>query len=64
MSKGAEPWTTFADIGTKPGPVFNSIRDCMYTMHVVPIRPNLELKTRTKQLLGSLSLDVHAPVLS
>jgi hypothetical protein len=63
MSKGAEPWTTFAD-GTTPDQAFNSKIDCMYALYepcILPKRPNLELKTRTKQLYGSLSIDFHAP---
>ncbi len=38
----------------------------MYTMHLLPcvaIRPNLELKTRPKQLLGSLPLVIALPSL-
>jgi hypothetical protein len=36
----------------------------MHTMHLLPsvaIRPNLELKTRPKQLLGSLPLVIGLP---
>jgi hypothetical protein len=36
----------------------------MYTMHLLPsvtIQPNLELKTRPKQLLGSLPLVIALP---
>jgi hypothetical protein len=37
----------------------------MHTMHLLPgvaIQPNLELKTRPKQLLGSLVLVITLPV--
>jgi hypothetical protein len=30
----------------------------MHLLHSIAIRPNLELKTRPKQLLGSLPLDI------
>jgi hypothetical protein len=36
----------------------------MQTMHLLPgvaMQPNLELKTRPKQLLGSLPLDIALP---
>jgi hypothetical protein len=37
----------------------------MHTMHLLPsvaaIQPTLELKTRSKQLLGSLPLDIALP---
>jgi len=39
----------------------------MHTMHLLPsveIQPNLELKTRPKQLLGSLPLVIALPALS
>jgi hypothetical protein len=35
--------------------------DVMHLPHSIAIRPNLELKTQPKQLLGSLPLDI-APV--
>ncbi len=41
------------------GRVFNTRSGCMQTIHLLPsvaIRPFLELKTRPKQLLGSLPL--------
>ncbi len=33
----------------------------MHLLHSVAMRPNLELKTRAKQLLGSLPLDIALP---
>jgi hypothetical protein len=33
-------------------------------MQYLPIQPNLESKTRPKQLLGSLPLDIALPALS
>ncbi len=40
----------------------------MHTMHLLPsvaaLQPNLELKTRPKQLLGSLPLVIALPGLS
>jgi hypothetical protein len=33
---------------------------CIYMQHL-PIQPNLESKTRPKQLLGSLPLDIALP---
>ncbi len=50
--------------GQTLGRVFNSRRVCMHAMHLlnsVAIRPDLELKTRPKQLLGSLPLDIVLP---
>jgi hypothetical protein len=41
------------------GQVFNFRSGCMHTMHLLPsvaMQPNLKLKTRPKQLLGSLPL--------
>ncbi len=52
--------------GRTLGRVFNSRRVCMHAMHLlcsVAIQPNLELKTRPKQLLGSLPLDIALPAL-
>ncbi len=46
------------------GRVFNFRSGCMNTMHLLPsvsIQPNLELKTRPKQLLGSLPLVFALP---
>jgi hypothetical protein len=46
------------------GRVFNFRSGCMHTMHLLPgvaIQPNLELKTRLKQLLGSLLLVIALP---
>ncbi len=43
------------------GRVFNFRSGCMHIMHLLPgvaIQPNLELKTRPKQLLGSLPLAI------
>ncbi len=49
------------------GRVFNFRSGCMcHTMHLRPgvaKQPNLELKTRPKQLLGSLPLVIALPVL-
>ncbi len=45
--------------GRALGRVFNFRSACMHTMHLLPsvaIQPDLELKTRPKQLLGSLLL--------
>ncbi len=33
----------------------------MHLPHSIPIRPNLELKTKPKQLLGFLPLDIALP---
>ncbi len=52
--------------GQALGRVFNFRSGCMHTMHLllsVAIRPNLELKTRSKQLLGSLPLVITLPKL-
>jgi len=51
---------------TRPnlGRVFNSRSGCLGTMKLlcsVAVRPNLELKTRPKQLLGSLPLESLPP---
>ncbi len=49
------------------GRVFNFRSGCMHTMHLLPgvaIQPNLELKTRPKQLLGSLPLVIALPDLT
>jgi hypothetical protein len=53
--------------GRALGPVFNFRSGCMHTMHLLPsvaIQPNLELKTRAKQLQGSLLLVMALPVLA
>ncbi len=53
--------------GQALGRVFNFRSGCMHTMHLLPsvaIQPNLELKTRPKQLLGSLPLVIALPDLS
>jgi hypothetical protein len=50
--------------GRALGQVFNFRSGCMHTMHLLPsvaIRPNLEFKTRPKQLLGSLPLVIALP---
>ncbi len=52
--------------GRALGRVFNFRSGCMHTLHLLPnvaIRPNLELKTRPKQLLGSLPLVISLPAL-
>jgi hypothetical protein len=33
----------------------------MHLLYSIAIQPNLDLKTRPKQLLGSLSLDITLP---
>jgi hypothetical protein len=46
------------------GRVFNFRSGCMHNMHLLPsaaIQPNLDLKTRPKQLLGSLPLVITLP---
>jgi hypothetical protein len=67
------PWTNITDItlqtltGRALGRVFNFRSGCMYTMHLLPsvtIQPNLELKTRFEQLLGSLPLVIALPGIS
>jgi hypothetical protein len=50
--------------GRNLGRVFNFRSDRMYDRHLpssIPVRPNLELKTRPKQLLGSLRLYILLP---
>ncbi len=50
--------------GQALGQVFNFRSGCMHTMHLLPsvaIQPNLELRTRPKQLLGSLLLVIVLP---
>ncbi len=50
--------------GQTLGRVFNSRRFCMHAMHLLSslaIRPNLDLKTQPKQLLGSLPLYITLP---
>jgi hypothetical protein len=50
--------------GQSLGRVLNFRSGCMQTMHLLPsvaIQPNLELKTRPKQLLGSLPLVIALP---
>jgi hypothetical protein len=52
----------------KPLAEFSTLEVAAYhTMHLphsIAVRPNLELKTRPKQLLGSLPLDITLPGLS
>ncbi len=58
LEQGPIHGQTLAD-RTSLGRVFNFSSGCMHTMHLltsVAIQPNLELKTRPKQLLGSLPL--------
>jgi hypothetical protein len=50
--------------GQALGQVFNFKSGCKQTMHLLPslaISPNLELKTRPKQVLGSLPLVIALP---
>ncbi len=50
--------------GRALGWVFNFRSGWMHTMHLLPsvaLQPNLELKTRPKQLLGSLPLVIGLP---
>ncbi len=50
--------------GQALGRVFNFRSGCMHTMHLLPsvaMQPNLELKTRPKELLGSLMLVIALP---
>ena len=51
--------------GRALGRVFNFRSGCMHIIHLLPsvaaIQPNLELKTRPKQLLGSLPLVIALP---
>ncbi len=52
--------------GRALGRVFNFGSGCMHTMHLLPsvaIQPNLELKTRPKQLIGFLPLVIALPAL-
>jgi hypothetical protein len=61
-------WTNFSLQDEPLGRVFNFRSGCcMHTMHLLPgvaIKPNLELKTRPKQLLGSLPLVIALPIWS
>jgi hypothetical protein len=57
----AKSWTT---LGQELGQVFNSKRSCMRGMHFCCCeakQPNLNLKTKLKQLLGSLPLAFALP---
>jgi hypothetical protein len=60
-----QSWTNFSWMdGRALGWVFYLWSGCMHTMHLQPsvaIRPNLELKTQPKQLLGSLPLVIVLP---
>jgi hypothetical protein len=49
-----KPWAEFSTL---------EVAAChaMHLLHSIAIRPNLELKTRSKQLLGSLPLDIMLP---
>ncbi len=49
-----EPWAEFSTL---------EVAAChaMHFLHSKAIQPNLELKTRPKQLLGSLPLDIALP---
>jgi hypothetical protein len=50
--------------GRTLGQLLNSRRVCIHAMHLLSnmaIRPNLELKTRPKLLLGSLPFDTALP---
>ena len=53
--------------GRALGRVFNFRSGCMHTMHLLPrvaVQPNLELRSRPKQLLGSLLLVIALPASS
>jgi hypothetical protein len=57
-------WTNFSLQDEPWARVFNFRSGCMHTMHSLPgvaTQPNLELKTRPKQLLGSLPLVITLP---
>ncbi len=51
FSRQDKPWAEFSTL---------EVAAChaMHLLHSKAIRPNLELKTRSKQLLGSLPLDI------
>ncbi len=49
-----EPWAEFSTLGVVAC-------HAMHLLHSIAIRPNLDLKTRPKQLLGSLPLDIALP---
>jgi len=54
----------FHSTGLNLGQGFNSRSGCMYAKHLlygVAKRPNLELKTWSKQLFGYLPLDIAHP---
>jgi hypothetical protein len=54
LSRQDEPWAEFSAL---------EVAAChaMHLLHSIAIRSNLELKTRPKQLLGSLRLDITLP---
>jgi hypothetical protein len=49
-----KPWAEFSTL---------EVAAChaIHSPHSIAVRPNLELKTRPKQLLGSLPLDIALP---
>jgi hypothetical protein len=59
-----KPWTNFS-WQDKPWAEFSTLEvaacHVMHLLHCLAIRPNLELKTRPKQLLGSLPFDIMLP---
>ncbi len=59
-------WTNFSR-QDKPWAEFSTLEaaacHAMHKPHSIAIRPNLELKTQPRQLLGSLPLDITLPAL-
>ncbi len=58
------PWTNF-NWQDKPSAEFSTLEvaacHAMHSLRSIAIQPNLELKTRPKQLLGYLLLDIALP---
>jgi hypothetical protein len=56
MSQFSQSWTNFS-LQDKPWAEFSTLEvaacHAMHLLHSIAIQPNLELKTRPKQLLGS-----------
>jgi hypothetical protein len=59
-----KPWTNF-NCQDKPWAEFSTLEmaacHAMHLLHSIAIRPNLELKTQPKHLLGYLQLDIALP---
>ncbi len=57
-----KPWAEFSALEVSACHAMLSVCSVYVHMFSIAIRPNLELKTQPKQLLGCLTLDIALPI--